>query len=360
VLVAAGCADKTVRLFTFADGKQMTVLQAPAPVRGVAFSPNNVTLAAACDDKSIPTWNVLFTPGQPVPADFGKPLQTFAHAAPASDVTFAPDNISLYSTSADKTAKLWKFASDLPTKNFPHPNFVDAVAFSPNGAFLATGCHDGNVRTFDVAKAAPLKQMTHTMPQPEPQPVYTVAWSPDGKLLASGSRDHSVKIWEPNAGTLVREIKPYKEKEADRGHRDSVFTVAFSPDGTLLATGSCDKTVKIWNVADGAFVRECVNPNLKPVNGVTPSHPGWVYGLRFTPDGKYLISAGNAPQNHGYLAAWAVADGKMVYGEDLPLGRINALALSADGKLIGVACSPQGPQYTEGSSFLLKMPEVVK
>src|SRR5262249_10886751 len=103
VLVAAGCADKTVRLFTFADGKQLTVLQAPAPVRGVAFSPNNVTLAAACDDKSIPTWNVLFTPGQPVPADFGKPLQTFAHAAAATDVTFAPDNISLYSTSADKT-----------------------------------------------------------------------------------------------------------------------------------------------------------------------------------------------------------------------------------------------------------------
>ena len=50
------------------------------------------------------------------------------------------------------------------------------------------------------------------------------------------------------------------------------------------------------------------------------SHPGWVYGVRYTPDGKRLVSVGDAPLNKGYLAVWDAADGKLLYGEELPLG----------------------------------------
>jgi WD40 repeat protein len=363
VFVAVGGADKSVRLYTLADAKAAGTFPAPAAVHGLAFSPNNQSLAAACEDGAALSWNVVFNPGQPTPPDFGKPLQSFAHGAAATEVAFAPDNITLYTGSLDKTARVWKFAADAPTKNLGHPNMVDAVAWSPDGKQLATGCHDGIVRIWDVAKGTVMKQTAaHQTPAPNPMPaaVYSVAWSPDGKQVVSASYDQSLKLWDAAAGTLVREFKPYKVKDFEKGHREGVFSVAFSPDGKTIASGSSDRTIKIWNVADGAVLRDCVNPNLKPGPEGPVAHPGWVYSLRFTADGKYLLSAGPAPQNHGFLAAWQAADGKMIYGEELPLGPFHSLALAPNGKLLAVASGGQGRMAQEVNSYILKMPDVIK
>jgi WD40 repeat protein len=365
ILVATGGADKAVRVYNFADGKLLGQFTAPAAVHGLAFSPNNLTLAAACDDKSLVAWNVSYTAGQPVPADFGKVVQTYAHGAGATDVVFAPDSAHLYSGSLDKSVKEWKFASDAPVKNFAHPNYVDAVAFNPAGTLLATGCHDGIVRIWDVPKAAVLKQINaHIGAMNVPAAVYCVAWSPDGKQLVSGSLDRSLKLWDATSGAMVREFKPYKEKDFEKGHRDGVFCVAFSPDGKLLVSGSSDHTIKMWNVADGSVVQECVNPSLKPPAGALPgppqSHPGWVYGVRFTSDGKLLVSAGNAPRNQGYVAVWNAADAKMLSGQELPLGHIYSVAIAPDGKLLALGAGPRGRQLDDANGYLLKMPEAGK
>src|SRR2546421_10745685 len=97
-----------------------------------------------------------------------------------------------------------------------------------------------------------------------------------------------MKLWEAETGKLVRTFKAYKEKDFEKGHRDGIFCAAFSPDGKTIASGSSDRSIKLWNVADGTVIRELVNPNIKP--GVIPqppqAHPGWVYGVRFTSDGK--------------------------------------------------------------------------
>jgi WD40 repeat protein len=69
----------------------------------------------------------------------------------------------------------------------------------------------------------------------------SVAFSPDGRLLASGSRDKTIKLWEVASGSLVRTLT---------GHTDSVFSVAFSPDGRLLASGSDDNTIRLWDISD--------------------------------------------------------------------------------------------------------------
>src|SRR5207253_5574532 len=77
--------------------------------------------------------------------------------------------------------------------------------------------------------------------------VFSVAFSPDGKVLATGSFDNTVKLWDFATG---------KELQTLKGHTSSIYGVAFSPDGSLLASGSQDKTIRLWNPKDGKFIKE--------------------------------------------------------------------------------------------------------
>jgi WD40 repeat protein len=288
----------------------------------------------------------------------------YAHGAAAADVVFAPDSATFYSTSQDKTVRAWKFASQVPTRNLAHPNFVDAVAFNPAGTQLATGCHDGTVRLWDIVKNQQIRQINaHT--QPAAAVVYVAAWSPDGKQVLSASYDGSLKLWDAGNGNLVREFKAYKAKEAEKGHRDSVYCAAFSPDGKQVASGAIggDRVIKIWNVADASVVRDLANPHLKPdpLTMANPSHPGDIHGLRFTADGKYLIGVGRAPRLKGYLSVWSVADGKLLQGIELPVGAIHSVAISPDGKQLAIATGHSGrPMPGANDCYLLKMPAAVK
>jgi len=364
VLVAAGGADQTIRIYQFANGKVLGQFKAPGPVRSLSFSPNNQALTGACADKSVLAWNVAYNPGQPLGPDFGKPIATLAHSGPATAVFFAPDGTHFFSSSQDQTIKDWKLASDVPQKNFGHPNLVDAVAFNSTGTLLATGCHDGNFRIWDIAKGQPAQTIPAHIAMNQPSPIYGIAWSPDDKQLLTASYDRSMKLWNAADGKLAREFKGFKEKEFEKGHHDGVFSAAFSPDGKFIASGSSDRTVKLWNVADGTVVREFVNPNVSPpasaLPGPAPAHPGWVYSVRFTPDGKQLVSAGNAPRGRGYLAVWSVADGKLLHGEELSLGPIYSVAVSPDGKLLALGCGPRGRDLQETNGYILRMPEAVK
>src|SRR5262249_37426115 len=140
------------------------ILRTSGHVRSLAFSPDNLTLAAGCDDKSVVTWNVAYNPGQPLAPEFGKPGPAYGHAAAVTHVAFA-DSTTLYSSSVDKTIKAWKIAPASPIKNLTHANLVDAVAFNPSGTQLATGSHDGMVRIWDVAAGQQVRQIAaHTVP----------------------------------------------------------------------------------------------------------------------------------------------------------------------------------------------------
>jgi WD40 repeat protein len=126
------------------------------------------------------------------------------------------------------------------------------------------------------------------------------------------------------------------------GHRDQVFSMALTKDARFLATGSSDRTLKLWEVATGRVVREFPNPNLKAVlpDEAAPSHPGWVQCVRLTPDGQFLVSAGPAPRGKAYLAVWRVADGKRLHGEERECGPIHSLAIAPDGTKLILGCAP--------------------
>jgi WD40 repeat protein len=234
---------------------------------------------------------------------------------------------------------------------------VDGIAYDPKGDRLATSCHDGKVRIWDIKKGNAVHTMTHMTPNnmtQQPPAVYCVAWSPDGKQLASGGLDYSIKIWNAADGKLVKEIKGFNEKTSPKGHHDGVFCIAYSPDGKQIVSGSSDRTIKVWNAVDGNFIRELVSPNLKPSPMQPPTaHPGWVYYLRFMPDGK-LVSVGDAPRSRGYIAVWNPADGKLLAASELSLGRFYGVAAGPDGTFV-VACGPRGRQVPQADAVLLKL-----
>lgn len=351
-LLATGGQDKSIRLYTLNDAKEVGVIAAAAAIRGLAFSTDGKMLVGIADDKTVTAWSTAFQPGQPLPEDFGKPIQQFAHADAVSGVVIGEKG-EVLTASVDKTIRQWKVASNVATRSFQHPNLVDGVDWSPDGKLLATACHDGIVRVFDVEKNSATKTINaHT--QPQPSPVYSVTWTADGKQLVSTSFDRSIKIWDAASGNLVRELKPFVEKMNEKGHTDQVFCAAVTKDGRLIATGSSDRRLKLWDATSGNVVREFTNPNIKGEAG--QSHPGGVYQVRFTPDEKYLVSVGPAPRNKGYLAVWQVADGKLIYAAESNAGPTFGLAVGPTGKLALIGNGPKVRQIAEAEAMVVPLP----
>jgi WD40 repeat protein len=336
-LLAVGGADKKLRLFNFNLPKVLSVINAPAVPRALAFSNNNQALVAAGEDGSLTTYDVTYNPGQPLPAEFGKVLQTYAHATEAADVAFPGVGSVFYSVGADKLVKAWKLASDSPTRNFPQPNSVNALAYDQDGKRLVTGCSDGRVRIYDLVKGALLREIVaHNTPNM--QAIYCVAFSPDGKQVVSGSIDQTLKLWDAVSGKQMQEFKAYKEKVFEKGHQEAVLSAAFSPDGKQIVSGGMDRTIKVWNVADGNVLREFTNPAFKAAApGLpAPAHPGWVYAVRFVEGGKKIVSAGGAPRLRGYLATWDAASGKLLFAKEMGIGTLFTMGVSADGERLAL------------------------
>jgi len=101
--------------------------------------------------------------------------------------------------------------------------------------------------------------------------VWSVAYSPDGQHIISGSGDDTIRIWDAETGAAVG--KPLE------GHTTSVRSVAYSPDGQHIISGSDDNTIRIWDAETGAAVG-------KPVEG----HTGIVWSVAYSPDGQRIVS----------------------------------------------------------------------
>jgi WD40 repeat protein len=146
--------------------------------------------------------------------------------------------------------------------------------------------------------------------------VYGVAWSPDGSLLASSGWDHTIRLWDPATGACVQVL-------LDLDHPETIFSgVAWSPDGHLLASGTFLQGVLVWDVT------------ARSPRWADRAHATWVRRLAWSPDGTRLV--GGDEDGHVYL--WDASDGMLL--ERLP---------GHHGVVTSVAFSPDGSRLATGS-----------
>jgi WD domain, G-beta repeat/Planctomycete cytochrome C len=152
-----------------------------------------------------------------------------------------------------------------------HDGNVNAVAFSIDAGELYTAGGQpgwsGELRRWSVSDG----KLLSAFPAAHKDAIYALALSPDGKVLATGSYDQKIKLWDVANG---RELKTLS------GHNGCVYGLAFRPDGRILASASADRTVKLWDVESGQR-RDTLSQSLKEV-----------YAVIFSPDGKHLFAGG--------------------------------------------------------------------
>lgn len=204
---------------------------------------------------------------------------------------------------------------------------VSSVRFSPDGKLLAVGSYQ-KVQLIDpvnkgdfaeeAASAASAPAAEHVIATLSGHADYvrSLAFSPDGKLLAAAGgpcqQRGEIKIWDVASRTLVRTLK---------GHKDCIYSVAWSPDGKLLASGSYDKSVKLWDASTGAELK------------TLQDHIDAVFAVAFSPDGKRLASA----SQDRTVKIWDVTTGQRLYTLSDASDGLNSLAYSPSGDEIAAA-----------------------
>ncbi len=139
--------------------------------------------------------------------------------------------------------------------------------------------------------------------------VFSVVFSPDGKVLASGSVDKTIKLWNVETGQELRTLS---------GHGARVNTVVFSPDGKVLASGSSDHLIKLWNVETGE--------ELKNIEG----HSDWVFSVKFSPDGKVLASGSRDKT----VKLWNIETGREIKTLTGHADTVMSIVFALDGKTL--------------------------
>jgi WD40 repeat protein/serine/threonine protein kinase len=294
-----------------AVGESRVVTRLNIEAGDLEFSPDGTRLATAGNP------NALWGPGVTEREDeafvwdvvTGRRVLTLSgHRDTLWDVHFSPDGSRLATTSADGTAAIWdaETGERLFVLSGHSPNVY--ANFSADGTRLLTTDMDGAVRLWDARNGGLLLEL------PSHSEICGGRLSPDGTLIAGEA------CGEPGTG-LVLEVETGDPILTLEGHTGPLVDIVFSPDGSMIATGSVDGTAKVWDAGTGKEHLTLVG------------HGGWVFGVDFSPDGRFLATAGE----DGTARLWDAATGDQRLVLSGHTGLIQDVAYSPDGSSLATS-----------------------
>ncbi len=217
---------------------------------------------------------------------------------------------------------------ELHEVNFMHAHFentvftetfgsIFSVAFSSDGRYLAAGSVGGEIRVWQVEDGTPFTPTGRTkllwsVSDPSDDWVWAVSFSPDGSTLASGNDNNTIKLWDVLTGECLKLLQ---------GHTDRVWSVAWSRDGKTLASGSDDQTVRFWNIQTGQSVK------------TLSEHTDRVVSVAFNASGTVLASA----SEDRTIRLWNVSTGECLKTLSGHTGSVRAVAFGPDETLLASA-----------------------
>jgi len=232
------------------------------------------------------------------------------HQTGTGTVAFSSNGAILATVNGDDTAKTWDAETGEPIAAIDgHRHVVSSVVFSPAEAILATSSQDGTAKTWDARTGELLTTFAGHQGY-----VGCVVFSPDGAALVTSSEDHIAKVWDAATGKLLTTLT---------GHQDYVNSVVFNPDGRTLATSSNDHTAKVWNTATGEIIATLIG------------HRHVVWAAVFNPDGTAL-----ATSSYDHTAkVWNAATGELLTTLTGHRESVNFVVFNPDGTALATSGS---------------------